>query len=389
MKNIVCVTGCRSEYDIIYPVMKALSKDRGFDVSVIVTGAHLSRKFGYTVRDIVKDGFRISGKVRNLIDTDKFVGKARGAGLLISGLSAHFDRLKPDFVIVAGDREEAIASAVASTYLCIPLIHLCGGDSTKPKAGDFDEAIRHATSKMASIHFTMTEAHRNRLIRMGEEPSRVFNVGDPALDRFAEIERFDRKRLLRYFGLGADGIDKPLILMIQHVISGEAADAVRQIRSTLEAITALDANCVINYPNTDPGSRAIIEEVNKYAGRTNVRLTRNIPRREFVNLLRQIDLLVGNSSMALLEGSFLKIPAINVGNRNKDRLNGGNVLFVKADKYDIRRAAEKILYDNNIRARLKACRPIYGDGKAASRIVRILKKLIRSRAELAVKSITY
>jgi GDP/UDP-N,N'-diacetylbacillosamine 2-epimerase (hydrolysing) len=389
-KKIIGITGCRSEYDIIYSVLKEMQKDESFDVSLIVCGAHLSGNFGYTVSEIERDGFLIADRIHNLVDSDLEAGKAKGAGILMMGLSDSLDRIQPDFAMVVGDREEAIVTGIVCTYLGIPLIHLCGGDHTEPRTGDVDEPVRHATSKLANLHFVMNEDHKERLIRMGEEHWRVHNTGNPALDRFKEIESMDKKEILRYFQFNNEkDMEKPLILVIQHVISGEVTDGARQIENTLEATTGLESNCIINYPNSDMGSRRMIDIIENYRKLPNVRVTRNIPRKEFVNLLRNIDLLVGNSSMALLEGSFLKVPAINVGERNRDRMNGGNVVFVEADTSKIEEMVRKILLDKDYRECLMNCKLVYGDGTASQRIVGQIKASHRPKSELITKNITY
>ena len=389
-KKIIGITGCRSEYDIIYSVLKELQKDESFDVSLIVCGAHLSSNFGYTVSEIERDGFLIADRIHNLVDSDLEVGKAKGAGMLMVGLSDSLDRLRPDYVMVVGDREEAVVTGIVCTYLGIPLIHLCGGDRTSAKEGDVDEPIRHATSKLASLHFTMNEEHRERLLKMGEDPWRVSNTGNPALDRFKEIDSMEKKEILKYFQFNhEEDLEKPLILVIQHVISGEVADGAMQIENTLEATTRRECNCIINYPNSDMGSREMISVIENNRNRPNVRISRNISRKEFVNLLRNIDLLVGNSSMALLEGSFLRIPAISVGQRNLNRMNGGNVVFVKADTSKIEEMVRKILFDKEFSGNLKNCKSVYGDGNAASKIVDYLKNINKTKVELTAKDITY
>lgn len=389
-KKVVAVTGCRSEYDILFPVLDEMNKDTAFEVSVVVCGAHLSDNFGYTVNEIEQDGFMISDRIHNLIDSDREVGKAKGAGLLLSSLSDSLDRIKPDYVLVVGDREEPIIAAVTCTYLGIPLVHLCGGDRTVPKAGDVDEPIRHATTKMATLHFTMNEDHANRVLKLGEEPWRVYNTGNPALDRFKKVPKIDKAELLDFFGFSSDlEKEKKVVLVIQHVISGEVAQGADQITQTLEAVTNIDCNCIVNYPNTDMGSREIASVIERYREKSNVRVNRHIPRKEFVNLLRNVDLIVGNSSMALLEGSFLKIPAINVGNRNAQRMNGGNVVTVLAEIAQIKEVAQNILFDGKTSDKLKSCKPVYGDGNAAKRMVKILKDLDKSRTELLAKDITY
>lgn len=388
-KRIVGVTGCRSEYDILYPVLKKMSRDSYFDVSVVVTGAHLSDRFGCTVSEIERDGLRISDRIYGLIDSDRKIGKAKSAAVIMSGLSDTLNRLEPDFVLAAGDREEAVISGVVCTYLGIPFIHLCGGDRTSPPEGDVDEPVRHAASRLASLHFTMNEEHKKRLIRSGEQPWRVYNAGDPGLDRFKEVPRMSRNDVGRYFGFSREEFAKPLVFVIQHVISGEAEEGRAQIKAVLDALLKLPVNCVINYPNSDMGSRGIIQEIEKYRHSPRVKITRNIPRNEFVNLLRVADLLAGNSSMAIIEGCYLKVPGINVGHRNKERLNGGNVVFVKPAAKEIFRVAKKILFNRGYRAKLKRCRSVYGDGHAAGKIVKALKRLKKTRRQLLAKDITF
>ncbi len=388
-KKIIAITGSRSEYDIFFPVLKEMENDGNFDVSLIVSGSHLSSNFGYTITEIEKDNFRIDEKIHSLIDSDLEIGKVKGSGILMQGLSEALDRLRPDFAMVVGDREEAIIAGVVCVYLGITLIHLCGGDRTSPKEGDVDEPVRHATSKLANLHFTMNEQHKERLLRMGEEPWRVFNSGNPALDRFKEILPAGKEEIIQYFGFDKETVEKPLVLVVQHVISGEVDDGARQIDQTLKAVTSCDCNCIINYPNSDMGSREMIGIIENYRNLTQVKITRHIPRNAFVNLLRNIDLLVGNSSMALLEGGFLNIPAINIGERNSNRMNSGNVIFVDAETPAIKKMAEKILYDKEFANSLKNVRSVYGDGNASMKIVEYLKTLKKSKTELLAKDITY
>jgi len=198
-----------------------------------------------------------------------------------------------------------------------------------------------------------------------------------------------KREILKYFGFDPSDTKKPLIFVLQHVISGEADNGAEHMKILLEAIVHLGANCIVNYPNSDTGSRNIIGVMDHYSNLPNLRVRKNIPRKEFVNMLRHLDLLIGNSSMALLEGSFLKIPAINVGHRNKNRMNGGNVVFVNTDSVAIRKAAEKILSDKSFRDTLKRCVSVYGEGNAAKKIVGILKALEKTRAELVAKGMAY
>jgi len=389
-KRIIAVTGCRSEYDIIYAVLKAFDHDSDFDLSVIVAGAHLSEYFGYTFNDIKLDNFKIAGKIHSLINSDSYIGKAKSSGILLSGLSEILDDLEPDYVMVAGDREESIIVGIACTYLQIPLIHIAGGDRTYPgkNINDVDEPIRHATSKLASIHFTMADEHAERLIKMGEEKWRVFNTGNPALDRFKEIDKINRSEILKYFGFKSD---KPLVLMIQHVLSGEKEFAYEQIQATLNALHDLDVNCVINYPNSDYGSQDMITllENDKVKSNPNLSISKNLPRNIFMNLVANVDVLIGNSSMAFCEGAYLELPSINIGKRQLERLNGGNVVFVDHDAAEIKNKINKIITDKEYSDRLRKCKKIYGDGESAKRMLQYLKDIKLTKEEIIAKDNTY
>jgi GDP/UDP-N,N'-diacetylbacillosamine 2-epimerase (hydrolysing) len=388
-KKVVAVTGCRSEYDIIYPVLKELDQNPEFDLSIVVTGAHLSEYFGYTFNEIRQDGFKISGKIHSLINSDSFIGKAKGSGILLSDLSEILYNVDPDYVMVAGDREESVISGIACTYLQIPLIHIAGGDRTYPgkKINDVDEPIRHATSKLASIHFTMAEDHAARLIRMGEEEWRVFNSGNPALDRFNEAGTGNKSDTLKHFNFD----NKPIILMIQHVLSGEKESGYKQIKTTLDALVGIDANFVINYPNSDYGSQNIISllESENIKNNPNIRVQKNIPRNIFMNLVSNADLLIGNSSMAFCEGAFLHLPAINIGQRQMQRLNGGNVVFVNHNVKEIHDEINNIINNKDYSNKLKSCKQIYGDGNSAKRIVNFLKNLTLEKERIISKDNTY
>ncbi len=388
-KHIVAVTGCRSEYDILYSVLRRMEEDEDLELSIIVCGAHLSERFGYTIKIIEQDNFSIAGQICNLIEDDTHLGKAKGTGILIIGLAEKLSELKPDYVMVAGDREETVACGIVCTYLEIPLIHIAGGDKSYPgeESADVDEPIRHATSKMAHIHFTTAKEHAERLGRMGEEPFRVFWSGNPALDRFKEIPRIDKKDLCKFFNISNSS--KPLVVVIQHVISSQVDKGALQIQATLEAVSRCDVNCVINYPNSDMGSQKIISVIDEFGKNPQFTVTKNIPRVEFVNLLRHCAVLVGNSSMALLEGPSLGLPAINVGLRQKERLNGGNVVFVDHDKELIYQTLQKILTNSEFRNSLLNSELIYGDGTASEKIVKVIKNNTFSKKRLLAKNITF
>jgi GDP/UDP-N,N'-diacetylbacillosamine 2-epimerase (hydrolysing) len=251
VRRIIAVTGARSEYDLLYSVYAQLNTDQRFDFQLIVTGSHLSEKFGNTQQYIEKDGFTIADKIYNLVDSDQKIGRILSLGNQLNALAQAFDRLKPDVVLVAGDREEAISVCMTAAYMDIPVAHFFGGDIAKD--GNIDNAVRYAASKFAHLHFPSLEAHKSTLLKLGEEEGRIFVVGSPALDRFLSIPNMDRSALEKAlnFPLG----NTPYFVLIQHAIITEVEKQAEHIRFTLEAIQRSGKKCVINYPNSDPGNQ--------------------------------------------------------------------------------------------------------------------------------------
>jgi GDP/UDP-N,N'-diacetylbacillosamine 2-epimerase (hydrolysing) len=386
--KIAAVTGIRSEYELLYPVLNEIVKKDNLELDVIVTGAHNSDNFGYTIKDIDKDRFKIIGTVENLLNSNSLVGKVKSAGILLSSLPEILNSVKPNLVIALGDREEPLITAIACNYMNIPFAHIAGGDRAFPETGDADEGVRHATTKLAHLHFAMMKDHADRILKLGEEKWRVFTVGDPGLDRIRLAKIISKKALSRR--LRVDLEKKKNIVVIQHVINQEAQFARIQMETTLNALKSVDANVIIIYPNSDPGSLVLIETITAYSEKNmHFHAFKNLPRFEFVNLLRNADLLIGNSSAGILEAPFLKLATINVGERQKQRLHSDNVLFVPFNETIIVKAINTALYDKRFLHKVKQCKSIYGDGFSGKRIADILSKKITYNAKLLAKEITY
>ncbi len=367
-KRILAFTGIRSEYDIIYSPLRAMSQHPGLELMVVASGAHLSRNFGYSLRQIEKDGFPIAERIESLLDSDSPAGRIKSAAMQLLGLVQTLERLRPDFIFVCGDREEAINAALAGAYMNIAVAHLGGGDLV---VGNVDDSVRHAVTKLAHLHLVMSEDSAQRVLRLGEERWRVHEVGNPGLDRFRLLPRLNRRELGER--LGMELREGPLLLVIQHIISSEIADAARQMEITMDAVAELGYQALVGYPNTDAGSRDIIQVLERRAAELPfVKLYRNLPRLEFVNLLQEADVLLGNSSLGLLEAPFLKLPAVNIGNRQKKRIHAENVIFVPHDKEAIKAAVEKALKDPEFRQQVRQCSCPFGDGRAGERIAEVL-----------------
>ncbi len=369
-KKILAVTGIRSEFDIIAPVLTVLQKS-GFDVGVVVSGAHLSDWHGYTLT-AVESSFRVVERIDSLFMTDRKTQRVKGIGVLLYGLSQTVEREAPDFLLVVGDREESIATALVGNYMDVIVAHLAGGD---PVYGNADDPVRHAVSKLAHLHFTFTAEHSRILRMMGEEEFRIFTVGNPALDRIRVEPETSLDELEKRLGINLNNGD--YAVLIQHPLSSEKEEAYQQMRVTLEAMEELGAEeglrTVGIYPNTDPGSQSILKAIAGVAASQHIKFFRTLDRNTFINLLRKARVLVGNSSLGILEAPFFKLPVVNVGNRQKARINCGNVNFVPHQKEEIKKAVLKACYDEEYRRRIAKLENIYGDGHTGEKIARVLE----------------
>ena len=386
-KKIIAVTGARSEYDLMFSVYKKLSMDETIEFGLIVVGPHLSQKFGYTVEQIIKDDFHIVDKIYNLIDSDEPLARITSIGNQIPLLANCISREKPDIVLVAGDREEAITVTTTCAYLGVVCAHFFGGDIAKD--GNVDNSIRYAASKLANLHFVTLPEHKMNLIKMGEIPDYIFVVGNPALDRLKEVpnillnevqERIFQKKTFW----------KEYCVLIQHSIIHEITFQREHIRTTLDSILESNIPCFINFPNSDIGYSEIISAIEEYAKNypNNFAVFRNLNRIDYVNLLKNSKFLIGNSSSGLLEAPSLKLAAINIGSRQRGRIHAENVIFVNNNKNDIKDAINFVLEDLVFNEQLATITNPYGDGNSSGEIVNILKS-IELNDNLTFKNITY
>ncbi len=385
-RKIIAVTGARSEYDLLFSVYKKLQEDSRFDFRIIVTGPHLSERFGFTAKHVVADGFIIEDEIFNLVDSNKKIGRVISIGNQIPGLAQSFYRCKPDLILVAGDREEAISTTLTAAYMDIPVAHFFGGDIAKD--GNIDNGVRYASSKLAHIHFPSLEAHKETLVRLGEDEWRIFVIGNPALDRFVNTRELTPAALAQ--ALRIDALPDEYFVLIQHSIITEVEKQGEYIRETLDAIVNSGVFCFINYPNSGPGDGAIIGEYQEYAAKysSQFRLFQNLDREVYINLLRKAKCLLGNSSSGLLEAPSLGLPAINIGSRQRGRVHGENVIFVDNDKDEILSAIRKATSDQSFLERVKLRKNPYGDGNSATKVIEILAN-IELNDRLIHKDITY
>lgn len=383
-RKILGVTGIRSEYDIMSSVFRAIHEHSALELELVVTGAHLADAYGGTIRDIRADGFTIIDEIESLINGDQASSRVKGLAIQLQGLVQTVARSKPDFLLVLGDREEAMTTALVGAYMNIPVAHVAGGDRV---VGNVDDQVRHAVTKLAHLHFVTNQESFDRILRLGEEPYRIYNTGNPGLDRLLSVPALSAAELSERLDFEIVE-DEPLILLIQHVISTEIDDAYVQMKVTLEAVKSMGIKTILSYPNSDAGGQQMIRAIREYKYLPFLYSAKNIPRLEFVNLMRRAGCMLGNSSAGILEAPLLGLPAVNVGNRQKGRLHAENVQFVPHDAKRIQDAVNRALFDENYRNNVKKCINPYGDGKSSKRIAEILSS-VELGEKLLIKDIAY
>ena len=383
-KKILAVTGIRSEYDIMSSVFRAIEAHPNLDLHLVVTGAHLSDAYGNTIDEIRADGFFIADEIESLLNGDQASFRVKGLAIQLQGLVQTVARIKPDILLVLGDREEAMTTALIGAYMNIPVAHIGGGDRV---IGNVDDQVRHAVTKLAHLHFVTNPESKERILRLGEQPFRVIDVGNPGLDRLLEVPVIHASELTRRLGFTiVDG--EPLIMLIQHVLSTEIDQAYEQMKVSLEAVRELGIKTVLSYPNSDAGGQQMIRAIREYEALPFLYTAKNIPRLDFVNLMRRASCLLGNSSAGILEAPLLKLPVINVGNRQRGRLHAENVQFVPHDKDRIVEAVRQATFDLEYRKTVAVCSNPYGDGQSSARIAELLASTPLDD-KLLIKDITY
>lgn len=369
--KILVLTGIKSEYDILYPVLIEL-KGKNYDLLIVASGAHLSDQHNNTFARILEDGFKITDKIDTLLSTDRSVQRSKGTGLLIQGLTQTVERTDPDFLLVVGDREESIAAAVVGNYMEKLVVHIGGGD---PVYGNADDSIRFAVSKLAHIHCCTTQEYADNLKRIGEEDFRIFLTGNPAYANIDFVPIIEKSELMYQLGITSDNY----IVLIKHPLSSEVVDAREQMETALKS---LEQFCKKNRlqvvsipPNSDPGSYEMKMVIEKYSEADWLIKAETLPRLQFVNLMRHAQALVGNSSMGILEAPHYKLPVVNIGNRQQGRLNAGNVVFVPYETDAIIRALEKAALDKEYQQKIKKLENPYGDSSAPNKVITAIESV--------------
>ena len=383
-RKILFITGSRSDFYIQKPILDAVKKSTFLSLLLIVTGSHLSKKFGFTINEILKEKYNIVAKIKNLVVSDNPLARLKSASKQLSKLVEVISRTKPDIMIAPFDREESITIAVAGAYTNTPVVHLGAGDRTR---FNIDGIIRHSVTKLSNIFFCFTKESAKRVVRLGEEKWRVHTVGHTAAYRYKNTKSVSKSYLSQYLNLNIK--NEPLIIFIQHPVSNWLKTTKKNFKTTLHAIDELNLPTIIIGPNSDPGNLAMKLQYLKFKfSNKKVKYFKNLPEKIFINVIKKSSVLLGNSSMGVLEAPLVKLPVVNVGLRQKDRQNAGNILFVTCNKNKIIKAIKKSLYNKKYLKKIRSLKNPYGVYGAPEKVVKVLSK-ISINDKLISKKITY
>ena len=377
-RSVVVTTGTRADYGILRPILDEIKNSKKLDLKLIVTGSHFSKEHGMTVNQIKKDGYKITAKIIKIPKIDSKFETTKIFAETIIEFSKIFKKLKPDINVILGDRDEMFASALAAYHMNIPNAHIHGGD----KSGGLDEYTRHAITKLSNIHFAATKKSANRILRMGEKSQNIFHTGSPSIDELVSNKITKINELKKKYG---DEIINNEILLVQHSVTTEIDDVENQINETLNAIIKLQKKTIIIGANIDSGNQIIYKKIKQTISKYDfLYFYPTLPRNDFLGLLQNCRVLVGNSSSGIIEASFFRKPVVNIGIRQKFREKGPNVIDVKQFTHkSICIAIEKALKSKKLKQS-----SIYGQGHAAKKIIRHLEE-IKLNTKLLQKQITY
>lgn len=369
MKKIISIlTATRAEYGLLKPIIEKLGRVEFFDVRVVVTGAHLSPEFGLTYKEIEKDGIKIDDKIEILLSSDTPTSVSKSMGLAMIGFADYFEKLNPDMLIVLGDRYETLAVVIAGMNRRIPIVHLYGGETTE---GAVDEAIRHAITKMSYLHFTSTEAYRQRVIQLGESPERVFCVGAMGVENINCQELLSKPELEAALGVQ---LHEAYAMVTFHPVTLENNSAREQVQALFDACESFkDMQFVFTKTNADAGGRIINEMIDSFtAENSNAIAFASLGSTKYLSALKHCRLVIGNSSSGIVEAPSFGVPTVNIGDRQKGRIQAESIINCSPDSYEIQRAIE---YATSDAFRLKARTAInpYGSGGTSEAIVATIK----------------
>ena len=373
-RKICVVTGTRAEYGLLYCLMKEIQADEDLELQIIVTGAHLSPEFGLTYKVIESDGFEINEKLEMLLSSDTAVGITKSLGLATIGFADAYNRLKPDIVVLLGDRYEILAAAQAALIFGLPIAHIAGGDTTE---GAFDEAIRHSVSKMAHIHFVTNDLSAQRVRQLGENPQYIFNIGNPGIDYIKRVQLLNRNDLEKELEFK---FQVKNLLVTFHPVTLDSVSSTEQLAELLTALNSLgkDVGIIFTKANADTQGRSINQMIDDYVSlHPEAKVYTSLGQVRYLSVISQIDAVVGNSSSGLYEVPSFGKPTVNIGNRQRGRLQAASVISCEAEALAIIQAITSA-FDMD-------CSNVqnpYGYGNSAIQMLSVLKNVADYRVLL-------
>jgi GDP/UDP-N,N'-diacetylbacillosamine 2-epimerase (hydrolysing) len=370
MKKICIVTGTRAEYGLLRPLIEKINNDEEMELQLIATGTHLSSEFGMTYKEIEEDGFYITQKVETLLSSDSFVGISKSMGLGMISFSECFARLQPDLVLVLGDRYEIFSLAAAAYVARIPIAHLHGGETTE---GAFDEAFRHSITKMSYLHFTSAEEYKNRVIQLGEDPSRVFNVGAIGIENIKTMNLLTKEELENSINFK---FGEKTVLVTYHPVTLENNTSESQFADVLDALNQLkDLKIIFTKTNSDTDGRIINNMIDDYVIKNSERAISftSMGSKRYLSAMKYVDAVIGNSSSGIIEAPYFKVPTVNIGDRQKGRMQAESIIHCKNEKEDIVIGIQKGI-SAEFKSRLKEMESPYGNGDVSHKIIYFIKE---------------
>lgn len=380
MKKILFLTGSRGEWGYIRPILRLIQGRDDVDYRLVVTNMHLLPSYGNSVKEIESDGFTVHYKVRMALEGGDHVSHAKSLGVCLSALPDILDVEQPDWVVLAGDRGEQLMGAIAASYTYTPVAHIQAGELS----GNIDGMTRHAIGKLVHMHLAANEDAASRLIKLGEEPFRVFNVGAPQVDEMVAAQYSSLDQLERKYNV--DLTSSGFVLAVMHPVTEEAASAGEQAKIFVEALNEVKCPKMVVLPNNDAGSLSVRNAITSFR-RGDWHLFANLPREDYLGLLKSAECIVGNSSSGLLEAPTFRTAAVNIGRRQDMRFRGKNVIDVDFDKNEILKAIARATSVEFQRGLVSCVNP-YGDGHSSERIIELLMGTVADSRWLT-KKLTY
>lgn len=368
-KKICVITGSRAEYGLLRPLLQVISCTKDLNLQIIVMGMHLSSEFGLTYHEIEKDGFVVNEKVEMLLSSDTSVGIAKSMGLAMISLAETFERIKPDMMVLLGDRFEIFSAAAAANVARIKIAHIHGGELTE---GAFDDAFRHAISKMSHLHFTSTEEYRRRVIQLGEPSENVFNVGALGIDNIKTLKLLSKNELETELNFK---FNKHNLLVTYHPVTLENNTSGDQFQNLLNALDELEnTNIIFTKANADTYGRIINVMIDKYVSKNPSRCVGffSLGPVKYLSVMKYVDAVVGNSSSGIIEAPSFRVATVNIGDRQKGRMKAVSVVDCKPEKEEILNAFRKTRTESFLKILDKVENP-YGQGNTAIRIRDIIR----------------